>query len=154
MASSLAHGRMRLLVGAALCACIATSCNRLWDWSLGPGKRLEEILPQLDKANRLVIKRHDQLIRETDNDVAVKSVISFQAIRHGWVSVSGAGGEYDILLVENDRWVGRVGLTATSTRTGNLDTLTAWQYFRRAPAVEVAAFAKRLDVPSPPPVVP
>ena len=117
---------------------------------------LEKAFVKLEHADRLVIDgpnyggvKHSLTVKdpETIRDV----LLFFERYPRGWNLVSGGGGDYDLFLYEDRRILGRFGITNSSTVTPGVDTLNFGDYFRRAPASEVAAFARRLGLSWPPP---
>lgn len=119
---------------------------------------LEKEFVKLEHADRLVIKgpryggnSHSVTINDPET---IKDVVQFvKRYPRGWNLVSGAGGDYDLLLYEDQRVIGQLGITKTSSdgETPGLDTVNFGDYFRRVPAADVEAFADRLGLLWPPP---
>jgi hypothetical protein len=143
------YGRATLIGILALVLC-SWGCDRMWDWSLGPGSDLSEVIDSFARSNRMVVKGRDKIEKETTDPNKIAEVLEvFRRYPTGWLSFSGAGGEYDILLYHDRQLIGRLGLTATSTRHGTEDTLNVGDRYRRVPASEVNRLARKIGLPWP-----
>jgi hypothetical protein len=98
----------------------------------------------------MVVKAKDQVMKDTaDPADIVEVVMFFKKYPRGWVTVSGAGGDYDIFFYAGAELVGRVGVTASSRTRPGEDTLNVSDSFRRVPASDVTALMDRLTLPWP-----
>lgn len=137
---------------------ISGGCNLVYEWAVerGPGQNLEQTIKSLEQANRMIVQQHGGALEHgqvvTDRALISDVLSLFKKYPTGWHSVSGAGGDYDLFLYQDDRLLGRVGLVNSSRIRPGEDTLTVGvDYFRRAPAEEVSALAHRLGLQWPPP---
>ena len=135
-------------------AVIGCSQERMYEWAVKvSARRLTKELAALDGANRIGITGRDATVttRSSRDPEFIREVITFfQKYPDGWAIVSGAAGDYYFYLYRDEEMVGRLGLTSsTSVRPGE-DTLNVWDYFRRVPSAEAAAFAARIGLPWPP----
>ena len=118
-------------------------------------QRIDAALRELEDTDRIVVIAHyagsDPVATIRDRVKIRDLVMFFEAHPDSWVTFSGVIPGYDFNLYQGDRLLGHLGLTASSNVRPGEDTLSCGDYFRRAPATEVAALAKRLDLPWPPP---
>jgi hypothetical protein len=139
----------QLLVIVLAAALVCCACERIWEFSLGPGENLAKTFNAFDKSNRMVIKAKEKVKKETTDPADVADVVNFfKKYPRGWVRVSGAGGDYDIFLYEGAELIGRVGITGSRTRPGE-DTLNVGDSFRRVPTAEVVVLMRRIGLPWP-----
>jgi hypothetical protein len=143
-------------LGLISLAVACSACQGISDRVLyGSGKNLDTELRALQQANRIAVigrgSGSKPLATITDRATLRTVVTFFGQHPDGWFIFSGAGGDYDLYLYDDDRLLGRVGLTAGSKVGSEEDTLSFGDYFRRAPASEVATLMARLGLPWPPP---
>ena len=127
-------------------------CNRMWDWSLGSGRDISEVLAGLGEADRMVVKQrsNSEIKIETRDRLKIDEVVRFfQKYPDHWVAFSGAGGDYDVYLYRGERLIGRLGITASSRVRPGEDTLNVENRFRRVRASDVSALANSLKLPWP-----
>ena len=88
--------------------------------------------------------------RIVTNLAAILDVVTFfEHYSSGWVYVSGSPGDYRLYMYKGDGLLQILALSQGSPSPSD-DTLSLGGYYRRAPAAEVAALARRLDLPWPP----
>ena len=142
-----------LWLGAVWIALICSGCDRIWEWSLGPGHKLDKELGALEQSTRLVVNGGNAGLTElgtVTNRATIQDVVMFfERYPGGWVTFSAAPRDYYLYFYKDDQLLGLLGLAAGSRRPGD-DTLSVGDYFRRAPASEVAALVQRLGLPWPP----
>ena len=145
--------RKAILGLGALCLCVACpACDRpVPDWAL-PGHNLERQLKSIEQSDRLVINGGiglTYLKTITDRSTIDSVVALFERFPDGWMTFSAAPTDYFLLLYKDNRQLALLGLAAGSLRPGE-DTLAFGDYFRRAPATDVAELVHRFDLPWPP----
>ena len=119
-----------------------------------PGPNMEQRLAELARANRMVIERirdgRTERLEETRDTTKIASAVRFfRRYPDRWLQSTGIFGDYLMLLYDDDRFIGRLGLTAIKAPPGEV-TLSVDDYFRRVPAADVVDLARQLNVPWPP----
>ena len=143
-----------LAVVLSIAATLFCACDRTRDWWLGPGENLGTAIASL-RPNRMVIVRarpgEREQIADTRDPVSINAVLDlFKRHTDGWLRFSGAFGEYDILLYDDSRFLGRLGLRASADDNPDRATINVDNHFRRVPAADVRELASRLSIPWPP----
>ncbi len=151
-------GQRRWTIWCALISLVfvCSACQRFSDRVLyGSGKSLATNLRALEEANRILVITHSgktRLVATITDRTTIRNLVGFFEERPGgWVIFSGFIAGYDFALYQDDRLLGHLGLTASSSVRPGEDTLSCGDYFRRAPASEVEALARTLGLPWPPP---
>jgi hypothetical protein len=147
-----------IVVASALAA--MSACDRVFDWSLrlSAGSDLTKMMAPFKAADRVVIKRGTTssdsraTIRDsTDRNTIIAIASFFERYPKGWHAVSGVFPDYEILLYKGIESIGSAGITNSSVKQHNdQDTISIGDYFRDAPASDVAAFARACDLDWPP----
>ena len=150
------HRRCAGWFGLVLLTIACSACQRIADRALyGSGKRLETELRALEQASRIVVityrGRTGPVATITDRTKIRDLVAFFEERSDGWLIFSGVIPGYDFVLYRDDRLLGHLGLTASSSVRPGEDTLSVGDYFRRVPFAETAALANRLGLSWPPP---
>ncbi len=140
---------MRKWIVIVLTACACSGCD--FDLSFLPGVSITNTLKQFAKADRMVMKtRAGEVIRVSTDPNEIANVVSFvNQYPSGWMTFSGAGGDYEMYLYEGAGLIGDFGITRTSDRRPGKDTLNVGEYLRRAPASEVEILMRDLRLPWP-----
>ena len=123
------------------------------DYSPDASREAERRLAELARANRMIVERiregHAERLEETRDAVTIARVVSFpRRYPDRWMQSTGIFGDYLLLLYDEQRFIGRLGLTAGASE-GEV-TLNVDDYFRRVPLADVVDLARQLNVPWPP----
>ena len=137
----------------AIAALIADAGCGGSDYSVDSNREAERRLAQLARANRMIVERiregHAERLEETRDAVTIARVVSFpRRYPDRWQQSTGIFGDYLLLLYDDQRFIGRLGLTAGASE-GEV-TLNVDDYFRGVPLADVVDLARHLNVPWPP----
>jgi hypothetical protein len=137
-------------VGIVALGLICSGCNRVVEWTFG--HTLSQELRPLEQSDRLVITSGSAELPQEKvitSETAIRDVVTFfERYSSGWLYLSGSPGDYRLYLYKGDTLLQVLALSRGSP-TPSDDTLSLGGYYRRAPAAEVAALARRLDLPWP-----
>jgi len=123
---------------------ICSGCNRVVEWTFG--HTLSQELRSQEQTDRLVITSESAELQQEKtitSQAAIRDVVTFfERYSSGWVYMSGSPGDYRLYLYKGDTLLQVLALSRGSDTPPD-DTLSLGGYYRRAPAAEVAALARR-----------